>query len=359
MVVNIEKLFISPDSTIQDAIVCIDGNQLGIALVVDANKHLLGTVVDGDIRRAMLAQLDMQLPVTALLERKDPEYQKPITAPVKTSREALVVLMRERFIRHVPLVNAQGQVVDLFHINDLMEMSPSLLPVQAVLMAGGFGTRLRPLTEETPKPMLPIGDRPLMERTIGLLRKSGIRHINVTTHFMPEKIREHFGDGSNFDVELSYTNEEKPLGTAGGLSLLEPPDTPLLVMNGDLLTDINFREMYTYHQDQSAVLTVAVRRYEFTVPYGVVESQDGFVTHLSEKPSYGFFVNAGIYLLEPAAFQRIPKQQHTNMTDIIDGLVADGLKVACFPIREYWLDIGQHADYAKAQEDVMNGKVHL
>jgi dTDP-glucose pyrophosphorylase/CBS domain-containing protein len=358
VVKNIEKLFISPDSTIQDAIVCIDGNELGVALVVDADKHLLGTIVDGDIRRAMLAQLDMQLPLTVLLERKPAQYQKPITAPVKTSAEELVAIMRDRYVRHIPLVNAKGQVVDLFHISNLMDMSPALLPVQAVLMAGGMGTRLRPLTEETPKPMLPVGDRPLMERTIGLLRKSGIRHINVTTHFLPEKIRDHFGDGSDFDVELSYVNEEKPLGTAGGLSLIEPPDMPLLVMNGDLLTDINFREMFAYHQEQKALLTVAVRRYEYKVPYGVVESEDGFVTRLSEKPSYGFFVNAGIYLLEPEAFHRIPKEQHTNMTDIIDQLVADGLKVACFPIREYWLDIGQHADYAKAQEDVMSGKVH-
>ncbi len=354
---NIDSLFIAPDSTIEDAIKCIDGNQDGIALVVDSERRLIGTVVDGDIRRAMLAHIDLKSPVTVILERKPALYQKPISAPVNTSRDTLVELMREKYVRHIPLINEAGQVVDLFHINDLMEMSPGLLPVQAVVMAGGFGTRLRPLTEETPKPMLPIGDRPLMERTIGLLRKSGIRKINVTTHFLPEKIREHFGDGSGFDVELSYVNEETPLGTAGGVSLIDPPDTPLLVMNGDLLTDVNFREMYAYHQEQGAVLTVAVRRYEFTVPYGVVESQDGFVTHLSEKPSFGFFVNAGIYLLEPAAFHRIPKHQHTNMTDVIDQLVAEGLKVACFPIREYWLDIGQHADYAKAQADVKDGKV--
>jgi NDP-sugar pyrophosphorylase family protein len=224
-------------------------------------------------------------------------------------------------------------------------------------MAGGFGTRLRPLTEDVPKPMLPIGNRPLMEVMINQLRKAGIHRINVTTHYMPEKIIEHFGDGSAFGVELNYVNEERPLGTAGGVSLIDAPSTPLLVMNGDLLTDINFQEMYAYHQEQSAALTVAVRKYEFTVPYGVVESEDGFVTRLVEKPSLGFFVNAGIYLLEPEAFARIPKQQHINMTEIIDLLVVEGKRVASFPIHEYWLDIGQHADYQKAQEDMKRGKV--
>ena len=354
---DVTQLFIPPDSTIQDAIARIDPSQLGIALVVDNNQHLISTIVDGDIRRAILAQVDMNAPVTVLIERKEDIYRQPITAHVDTSPEDLVRLMRERFVRHVPLLNDDGQVVDLFHMNDLLTMQAQMLPLEAVVMAGGFGTRLRPLTEGIPKPMLPVGDRPLMELMINQLRKAGIHRINVTTHYMAEKIVEHFGDGSAFGVELTYVKEERPMGTAGGVSLIDAPNTPLLVMNGDLLTDINFQEMYAYHQEQDAALTVAVRKYEFTVPYGVVESAAGFVTQLVEKPSLSFFVNAGIYLLEPEAFQRIPKQQHINMTEIIDILIVDGKRVASFPIREYWLDIGQHADYQQAQEDMKHGKV--
>jgi len=221
-----------------------------------------------------------------------------------------------------------------------------------VIMAGGFGTRLRPLTDDTPKPMLPIGGKPLMERTIEGLQKSGISRINVTTHYLQEKITRYFGTGSRFGVELRYVSEDEPLGTAGALRLMEDVNEPLLVMNGDILTKVDFRSLLKFHQEQKAALTVAVRQYDVQVPYGVIEAEKGIVTGLQEKPRFNFLVNAGIYLLEPSARRCIPDGEPYDMTDLIAHLLERGETVAGFPIMEYWLDIGKHDDFRKAQQDV-------
>jgi len=223
-------------------------------------------------------------------------------------------------------------------------------------MAGGLGTRLRPLTEDLPKPMLLVGGKPLIERVIEQLWLAGIRRVNLTTHYKPEKIIEHFGDGSTFGIELNYVNEEHPLGTGGALGLMPMPSQPLLVINGDILTQVNFRAMHAFHQEQKADLTVAVRRYEIQVPYGVIECEGARVRRLQEKPQVGFLVNAGIYLLEPSVYQFIPQNTSFNMTDLIQWLLDAGRTVVSFPVHEYWLDIGQPADYAQAQSDVANGR---
>jgi dTDP-glucose pyrophosphorylase/CBS domain-containing protein len=350
MNVDLARLLISPAQTLQEVAACIDANAQGIALVVDDNQHLVGTVVDGDIRRAMLANISMDTPVAEILKRKTAQYAVPVSAPLGTDTEALAELMKTRSVRHVPLLDEHDRVAGLFTMQDMLLDAPPL-NVQAVLMAGGSGTRLRPLTENLPKPMLPVGDRPLMERIVGQLRAAGITHINVTTHYLPEKIEAYFGDGSAFGVIIRYVPEDQPLGTAGGVGLIETSDMPLLVMNGDLLTDLDFRAMLDFHREQRAWLTVAVRQYSLTVPYGVVESEGGFVRDLTEKPSLNFFVNAGIYLLEPAAHRLIPSGERMDMPDLIQKLLDMERPVASFPIREYWLDIGQHADYQRALDD--------
>jgi len=223
-------------------------------------------------------------------------------------------------------------------------------------MAGGYGRRLLPLTESTPKPMLPIGDQPLMELMIGQLRDAGIRRVNVTTHFEPEKIRDHFGDGARFGVDMNYVSEERPLGTAGALRLIEPGGEPMLIINGDILTKVDIRAMLDFHNDHKADLTVGVREYDFQVPYGVVETAETRVVRVNEKPVYRFFVNAGIYLLQPALEEFIPSSERFDMTDLIEQLVAAGRTVVSFPIMEYWLDIGRLADYERAQQDVKSGE---
>jgi NDP-sugar pyrophosphorylase family protein len=224
-------------------------------------------------------------------------------------------------------------------------------------MAGGLGTRLRPLTDDTPKPMLPVGGRPLMEHIIGQLRESGIRRVNITTHYRHDKIAEHFGDGDGFGVEIEYVSEERPLGTAGALSLLAACAEPLLVVNGDILTRVDFRAMLGFHRRQEAAFTVGVRRFAVDVPYGIVETEGPEVREITEKPRFEFLVNAGIYLLEPEIVRLIPVDTRFEMNDLIGLAIAEGRRVVNFPIVEYWLDIGRPGDYAQAQADAENGRL--
>jgi len=326
-------------------------NRLGMVVVVDNQGCLVGTVTDGDIRRAILANISLDSDVSVVLERKKgTPHQEPVTAQEGTERSVLLTMLKEHSINHLPMLDNRRRVVGLVTLDDFLTSSE--LPLQAVVMAGGQGLRLRPLTEELPKPMLEVGGRPLMEIIVEQLKTSGVRRIHVTGHHKAEKIIQHFGDGKNFDVQMSYVEEEKPLGTVGALSLMDQPKDTMLVMNGDILTQIDFRSFHLFHKEHQADLTVAVRPYEHQVPYGVVQCEGTRVVGLAEKPRMNFMVNAGIYLLEPEVHRLIPKHQHCDMTDLIQILLDAGRSVVSFPIHEEWLDIGHHHDYEKAQTQV-------
>jgi NDP-sugar pyrophosphorylase family protein len=218
---------------------------------------------------------------------------------------------------------------------------------------------LMPMTKNLPKPMLPVGGRPLLERIVVNLRDAGITRITLGTHYLPERIEEHFGDGSAFGVELRYVQEPRPLGTAGALGLMPAPEHRLVVINGDILTGLDFRAMADFHAENGADLTVAVRSYRFQVAYGVVEAEGAQVTGLVEKPSFEFFINAGIYVLEPGVAGQVPRNRHYDMTQLIARLLRKRATVIRFPVREYWLDVGQPADYQKANEDLAGGREPL
>ena len=349
---ELEALCLSAGATIRDAMACIDLNRSGIALVVAEDLRLLGTITDGDIRRAMLADVDLGAPVGELLERQralEEGRPLPLTAPVGTDVTELIELMRRYEVRQIPLVDTAGRPESVALLHELIGGEGP--PLRAVVMAGGFGTRLGALTDETPKPMLPVGDRPLLERIIEQLRDAGIRRVNLTTHYRAEAISSHFGDGRAFGVEIEYVAEEQPLGTAGALGLLEA-DEPVLVMNGDILTRVDFRAMHRFHDEHRAEMTVAVRPYEVRVPYGVVELADAAVSGIAEKPLFRGFVNAGIYLIDPGVLATVDPGERLEMPDLIRRLVDDGRRVVGFPLREYWLDIGQLADYEQALSDV-------
>jgi dTDP-glucose pyrophosphorylase len=350
---ELDALLLPVDARVRDAMACIDRNpRTGIALVVHPDRRLAGTVTDGDLRRAMLAHLDLDAPVARLLERQQELREPrpvPLTAPVGTAGHELVALMRRYEVRQIPLVDATGCVESLALLEDLIGAEDA--PLRAVVMAGGFGTRLGGLTEETPKPMLPVGDRPLLERIIEQLRDAGIHRVNLTTYYRPDAITSHFGDGREFGVEIDYVPEQQPLGTAGALGLLDPAE-PLLVMNGDLLTRIDFRAMHRFHDEHGADMTVAVRPYEVRVPYGMVEVDAERVTRISEKPLVRGFVNAGIYLINPDVARLVPAGAPLEMPELIERLVAEERLVVGFPLREYWLDIGQVSDYEQALVDV-------
>jgi len=258
--------------------------------------------------------------------------------------------MNQRMVRQIPLIDENGRVVDVALLSDLTKEYQ--LPIEAVIMAGGAGTRLRPLTEEIPKPMLPVGDKPMMERVVEQLRAAGIQRLNVTTHYRAETITNHFGDGEDFGVEIRYIEERHPMGTAGAIKLVPPSDEPLLVINGDILTRVDFRAMLDFHREHQAAMTVAVRQHEFHFQYGLIETDEVEITGISEKPVVQHLINAGIYLLSPETCRSIPNSQSFDMPDLINQLISDGRRVVGFPIYEYWLDIGQFTDYQQAQADV-------
>lgn len=345
---ELARFTVSPATPLRDVMACIDRNTQGIALVVDADCRLLFTITDGDLRRAVLHGLDLNMSAADWAARTLPSTYTPVTAPYGTDSVELLRLMQAASVRHVPLLDAERRVVDMVPLQALAaERLPEL---QAVVMAGGAGRRLRPLTAEVPKPMLPVGDRPLMEHTIAQLRDAGIRRVSITTHYKADAIVRHFGDGKAFGVEICYVNEHRPLGTAGSLALLPPWDTPLLVLNGDVLTRVNHRSMLTFHQENQAVVTAGVRQYDVEVPYGVFETEGLQVRGVSEKPMLRFLVNAGVYLLEPAVRSYLDAGERIDMPDLLRRLIEAGQRVICFPISEYWVDVGRHADYEHARQ---------
>lgn len=355
---DLEPYLAAPDASLRAVTELIDRNAQGIALICDRERHLIGTITDGDVRRAILSGTSSEQPVRALLERKvreDEMYPVPITAGPGTSPGELIRLMNERSIRHLPIVDADRRVLGLALLSELVRDYE--LPLRAVVMAGGLGTRLRPLTERTPKPMLPVGGRPILEHILDQLRASGINRVNVTTHFHPDVITAHFGDGREFGVELTYVPENEPLGTAGGLGQLFRDDEPLLVMNGDILTGVDFRAMLDFHREHEAEMTLAVREEEFQLPFGVVETQDVHVTRIEEKPRIRRFVNAGIYVVEPTVRTYIPAGEAMDIPHLVECLIADGRRVVSFPVREYWLDVGQPHTYEQAERDYEAGKI--
>jgi len=346
----LQTYLISPSATIRETLACINASE-GIALVVDENRHLIGTVTDGDVRRAVLAGIKLEASVKKLLDLRDKElYPTPVTAPAGTSSGELLRVMNERGVREIPLLNETGSVVDIALLRDLAREYE--VPLKAVIMAGGFGKRLAPLTSDLPKPMLPIGDKPVLELIISQLQNAGIRKVQLTTHYKPEVIQRYFGDGKKFGIDIHYVNEDQPLGTAGALGSVAVSEEPLLLLNGDVLTHVDFRAMAAFHREHAADLTVGVRQYEFQVPYGVIQCDGAQVRGIEEKPTLNFFVNAGIYLLAPSAHRSIPAAMKFDMTDLIEKLETEGRRVVAFPVVEYWMDIGRHVDYEQAQEDI-------
>jgi dTDP-glucose pyrophosphorylase/CBS domain-containing protein len=348
-VARINDAVVSPHATLAEAIAKLDRAGTGALLLCEEDHLLAGLLTDGDIRRAILKGISLETPCGKVANRK------PFVGTPSMTMAEVLHLVNSYDINHLPIVDSEGRVVRFLLRKDLIsEDDPRL---SAVIMAGGYGTRLLPLTEHTPKPMLPVGDRPLLELTIERLRASGIRRVSITTHYLPDKIVDHFGDGQQFGVDMNYVTEDHPLGTAGGLKMIRDVDGTMLVINGDILTRVPFQTALAYHQKHHADVTVGVRRHEVQVPYGVVECDGVAISKLTEKPQMSFLVNAGMYLVEPTVFQFIPDGQRFDMTDLIQRLLENGRRVVSFPIMEYWLDVGRHADYQQAQEDAKNGKL--
>jgi len=342
--VNWKAILVSPDTPVIEAIRVIENTALQIALVVDAEGRLLGTVTDGDIRRAILQAVPMQDPVRRIM------CDAPTVGSVHDDLEALLSLMKRKVLRQIPILDDFGRITGLETVHHLLESRVIGNPV--VLMAGGEGNRLRPLTEDCPKPLLKIGPKPILEVILENFLGCGFKRFFISINYKGEMIEAHFGDGSRWGADIRYLREDRALGTAGALRLLpEPPLLPVVVMNGDLLTKVNFASLLDFHQETGSAATMCVRDYDLQVPYGVAQVDGHRLVGLEEKPRHNFFVNAGIYVLEPRAVGLIPTGARFDMTTLFERLVADGENVSVFPIREYWLDIGRIGDYERAKAE--------
>lgn len=354
---KLSRYVISDNATILDAAKQIDLNLKGIVIVVDKENKITGTLTDGDIRRAVIRGEDLNNSIKQVLGRKTNIYSKPITAKIGTDIDTLLKIMNSNVIKQIPLVDSEDHLVDLVSMEDLLpEVKKELY---GVIMAGGFGRRLGLLTNDVPKPMLKIGGKPLLELIIRQFVKAEINTIYITTHFQSEKIIEYFGNGERFGVSIRYMEEKTPLGTAGALCLLPKINRPLIVINGDILTNLDFKAMALFHESNEADITVATREHIVDLPYGVFEIDHNLITALQEKPTIKKLINAGVYIIQPQIIKEVPTDCRFDMTDLIHKVISSGSKVIGYPIIEYWMDIGFSNDYHQANEDIKDGKMRL
>ena len=304
----------------------------------------------------MLHGLSLDQPAAVLIEFGGAR-KPPIVARESDDAARLRTLMIAEGVAQIPILDQKGRVVGLTLLRDVLEATATPAPLHVVVMAGGRGTRLQPLTDTLPKPMLPIGDRPLLEIIVSQLRGCGASHVYITTNYKKDVIIDHFGDGSRFGVPITYVEESTPLGTAGSIASVDARAGPLVVMNGDILTSLDFREIVRFHNEHNADLTIAVRIESFQLPFGVINLSGESVTGFQEKPFVERLVNAGVYVLAPHVANSIPAEFHVDMSELIERVLSEGRRVVAFPIYEYWTDVGRMADYERAQLDVREGKV--
>ena len=329
----------------QEAIQVLNNESLRIVLVVNDDEKFVGTITDGDIRRGLLRYLTMDTELSEFM------HSQATVASVNNSRDQMLLKMKERNLQQLPIVDESNKVVGLETLHHLLEKQRFDNPV--FLMAGGFGKRLRPLTEHTPKPMLNVGSKPILETIVEQFIDAGFHNFYISTHYKAEIVQEYFGDGSAWGISINYVQEEEPLGTAGSLGLL-PKDIiglPIIMMNGDLLTKVDFTELMAFHADNDGEATMCVREYDFQVPYGVIQSDGHCITSIIEKPTHQFFVNAGIYVLNPTIYKTVDGKTCIDMPHLLTNKINNNVKVNMYPLHEYWLDIGKIEQYEQAQID--------
>lgn len=336
------RVLLNERATVQDAIRSLDQSGQQIVLVVEPDDRLIGTLTDGDIRRGLLRGLTLQSPVSPII------YREPLVVPPEIAVEVVLHLMQANRIHQMPVVDDQRRVVGLHRWDDLI--APTRRQNTMVLMAGGQGTRLRPHTENCPKPMLPVAGKPMLEHIVERARSHGFEHFAIAIHFLGHMIEEYFGDGERWGVKIEYLREETPLGTAGAIGLLNPaPDAPILVSNGDVLTDIHYGELLDFHVRHRATATMAVRLHEWKHPFGVVHTRGVDIVGFEEKPVSRTHINAGIYVLEPGALLSLVSGEYCDMPTLFVRLHDAAARTIVYPMHEPWLDVGRADDLNRAQ----------
>jgi len=340
---NIDHLKLTINSTIKEALQIIDNGAVKFAIVIGTDNILLGTITDGDIRRAILNGKTLKSVIENIY------FKTPTVVNIKSTKEEIINICTSKKIYQIPVVDENHRVVGIKILDELLK--PKEHKNRVILMVGGLGTRLRPLTDSTPKPMLPVGGKPILQTIVEKFVSYGFVNIIMCVGYKSDIIQKFFEDGSKFGANIEYVLENKRMGTAGALTLLsnnQKSTEPFFVMNGDLLTNINFENMLEFHLSQEAKATMCVREYDFQVPYGVVNIKDGEIKSIIEKPLYKFFVSAGIYMLDSSCIDMIPKDEFYDMPTLFEEMIKQDDKTVSFPIREYWLDIGRMDEYEKA-----------
>ena len=341
---NIENIKLKPSATIKEALILIDKGSMQIALIVDENNKLLGTLTDGDIRRGLIKGLGLNSSIETII------FKSPTVVNLNSTKEEILQLALIKKLHQIPVVDDDGKVIGIQQIDELLK--PKIKTNKVVLMVGGLGTRLRPLTENTPKPMLKVGNKPILQTIVEKFAQYGYTNIIMCVNYKSDIIQDYFGDGKQFGVDIEYIFEEQRMGTAGALSLLpKKPNEPFFVMNGDLLTNVNFEHLHDYHLENSSIATMCVREYDFQVPYGVVKVDDNKILSIEEKPIHKFFISAGIYMLSSESLDYIPQNEFYDMPTLFEKLINKSKNTISFPLREYWLDIGRIEEYKKANEE--------
>lgn len=336
---NFKKILINDKTKIKDALKIINNEGLQIAIIIDKKNKLLGTLTDGDIRRGLLKGLNLESSIASIYVRN------PITVLKNEKRENILNIAIKKKIYQIPIVDADNKFLGLHTLNELIDQSFKSNLV--IIMAGGRGTRLKPLTEVTPKPMLKVGGKPILQIIIEKFREKKFNKFLISVNYKSQIIKDYFGNGSKFDVDIQYLNEKKKMGTAGALSLLKKlPKEPFFIINADILTNINFETLLEFHKSNNSFATMCIREYHVNSPYGEVKLKNKNIISIQEKPVHKFFVNAGVYVLDPKSLKFIPKK-YFDMTSLFNKLIENKKKTVPFPINDYWLDIGRLDDLKK------------
>jgi dTDP-glucose pyrophosphorylase len=334
-------LIYNDHTSFEDAIRYLDENGNGFLAVVDGDNKLIGILTDGDIRRAILHKKT---------DLKDIINRHPVTLNSTVPRRQAIQYLKSIHRRHLPLVDDDNRLIDVIILDDI-EFNAK--PNKVVIMAGGHGTRLGELTKNIPKPMLTVGNKPILEYILTHCYEHGFTNIYISVNYKSEVIKEYFRDGSNFGLNIRYIEEKERLGTAGALSLIEETfQEPFIVINGDILTTLNLDILLNHHINTKSDATMCTREIEYQVAYGVVNIDGTRITSLKEKPTQKVSINAGIYVLSPSVIKFIPKRQYYDMTSLFEQLLQNGLSVNSYPLKDYWIDIGQIQDYESANKDM-------
>jgi dTDP-glucose pyrophosphorylase len=338
--------FVAPSDSIKYALEKIDKlGKFGTLFVVDAQQRLVGTLTDGDIRRGLIKGLKTSSLVSECMNRS------PVSIEADTSCVEQIVSLRTSGISLIPVVSKLLEVIDVVNLHE----QRSLLPIDAVIMAGGRGIRLRPLTEKIPKPLLMVGEKPIMKHNLDRLMTFGIKNYWVSVNYLGEKIIDYFGNGRKENISIKYLHEPLPLGTIGSASLVENfINEDVLVTNSDLLTKVDYEKFYLDFKSQNADMSVLSIPYEQNIPFAVMDTADSKVLSFIEKPTYTHFTNGGVYLIKRHLLEGLKENQYFDATDLMQKVIDNGQKLIHFPSQEYWLDIGSHSDYLRAQQDIQN-----